>query len=106
MQPKSSIHIERGNQGNMYHNPREQETVNSIFSTDNNEVSLDAKSAIDLYRNELRLRVTAYTSRTGQKLQKNAITHLSAVVNLQEHHTLKDLDPIVKYLEKQLTTIS
>lgn len=104
MQPKSSIHIEPGNLGNMYHVPREQETVNSIFPMDNNEVSLDAKSAISLYRHELQTRTRAYTDRTGQKLQKNVFTHLSAVINLKEDHTLKDLDPVVDHLEKTLDT--
>lgn len=104
MQPKSSIHIEPGKLGNMYHVTREQETVNSIFLMDNNEVSLDAKSAISLYRNTLRSRIGAYTSRTGQKLQKNAITHLSAVINLKEDHSLRDLDPVIDHLEGTLGT--
>lgn len=104
MKRKSSIHIESGSPGNFNHNPREYETINSIFSMDNNEVSLDAKSAIELYRKELRFRTEAYTARTKQKLQKNSFTLLSAVINLEEHHTLKDLDPLIKYIQETLDT--
>jgi hypothetical protein len=104
MEPKSSIHIQPGNPDDIYHDTREHETVNSIFSMDKNEVSRDAKSAISLYRRELQTRTSAYTDRTGQKLQKNVITHLSAVINLKEVHTLKDLVPVLDHLEETLDT--
>jgi len=100
----SSIHIEKGSAGYFAHNDRTTPTKNSIFSDEENEYSLSAKEAFKLYRDELSKRSEAYTKRTGQKLQKNAITHLSAIVNLNSNHTLKDLEPLLNYLEQSLDT--
>ena len=51
-----------------------------------------------IYREELKTREEAYKKRTGQKLQKNSITHLSA------HHTEQDLKKVCDYLEETLDT--
>ena len=101
---KSSIHIEAGQAGYLYHNSREKETKNSIFKDEQNEVSHNAKEAFEIYRAELQKRSQAYTERTRQKLQKNAITHLSAIVNLNKEHTLRDVEKLKEYLEKELDT--
>jgi hypothetical protein len=100
----SSIHIEAGHAGYLAHNDRSQATVNSIFKDEKNETSLSAKDAFKLYRAELKARTEAYTARTNQKLQKKAVTHLSAIVNLNKEHTLKDLEKLKEYLEKTLDT--
>ena len=99
---KSSIHIEKGNLGYCFHNTRQKPTANSIFSQEKNEYDNDAVKAIELYKNELRKRETAYTKRTGKKLHKNTITHLSAIVNLNQTHTLEDLKKVADYLEESL----
>jgi len=104
MKRKSSIHIEKGNLGYCFHNTRQKPTANSIFSKEKNEYDNDALKAIEIYRNELKKRETAYTKRTGKKLHKNTITHLSAIVNLDERHTLNDLKKVADYLEETLGT--
>jgi len=100
----SSIHIGKGNAGYLAHNDRTTHTKNSIFKDEKNETSHSAKDAFKLYRDELKNRAEAYTKRTGQKLQKKAVTHLSAIVNLNQNHTLQDLEPLIKHLEKTLDT--
>jgi hypothetical protein len=104
MAAKSSIHIEAGSPGFFRHNDRSQPTNNSIFRDEKNEVSRSAKEAFQLYREELAKRTAAYTERTGQKLQKRTVTHLSAIVNLNQRHTLDDLQPLIEHLEKELDT--
>ncbi len=104
MQRKSSIHIDKGNLGYCFHNTRQKSTTNSIFSTENNAYDNDAMVAMELYKTELNKREKAYTLRTGRKLHKNTITHLSAIVNLDERHTLDDVKKVAKYLEDTLGT--
>jgi len=101
---KSSIHIEAGNPGFLSHNDRSRATVNSIFDDEKNEVWNSAKEGFKLYRSELAARTEKYRERTGQKLQKNAITHLSAIVNFNKHHTMSDMRKVARYLENELGT--
>ena len=100
----SSIHIEKGKAGYLSHNDRSRPTKNSIFSDEDNEVSNTAKEAFEIYRKELAKRSEAYTSRTKQKLQAKAITHLSAIINLNSNHNLEDLKPLINHLESELDT--
>lgn len=101
---KSSIHIEAGAGGYFAHNSREQSTVNSIFSDEPNFCSCPKKVAFEIYRSELEKRSEAYTERTGQKLQKNAITHLSAIVNFNKDHTPEDMRKVCDLLERKFDT--
>jgi len=104
MNRKSSLHIEKGSIGYCFHNTRQKPTANSIFSTEKNEFENDALKAIEIYRKELKKRKLAYTKRTGKKLHKNTITHLSGILNLEERHTLEDVKKVADYLEKTLGT--
>ena len=104
MERKSSIHIEKGNLGYCFHNTRQKPTANSIFKDEKIEFDNDAIKAIEIYKNELKKREIAYTKRTGKKLHKNTITHLSAIVNLDARHTLEDVKKIAEYLEQTLGT--
>jgi len=104
---KSSIHFEHNNNikvGYFYHNTREKPTVNSIFTTDNNYYNLGAKQAIQAFHKELGKRIVKYEKRTGKKLPKNTIKHISAIVNLDERHNQEDIKKLVKYLEEKLGT--
>ena len=101
---KSSIHIQKASGGAITHNSRENYSKSVVFKDEKNELWNDKKSAFQIYREELKNRVEAYTNRTNQKLQKTAVTHLSAVVNLEQHHTLKDLENIKEELEKVFDT--
>ena len=102
---KSSIHIEGGNISEFFHNDRSKPTKNSIFTMGNNYCNLSAQEALKLYKRELEKRTKLYTQRTGKKLHKNTKTLLSAIVNLDKHHTKKDVEKLVKWLEKELNTI-
>ena len=101
---KSYIHIQKASNGAITHNSRENYSKSVVFNDEKNELWNDKKSAFQIYREELKNRVEAYTNRTNQKLQKTAVTHLSAVVNLEQHHTLKDLENIKEELEKVFDT--
>lgn len=100
----SSIHIQKASGGAVAHNSRESFSHSVVFPDEKNEILNNSKQAFALYRNELAIRSQAYSDRTGQTLQKKAITHLSSVVNLQQHHTLKDLQSIKDYIEKKFDT--
>jgi len=101
----SSNHVKKASAGAVAHNSRESFSHSVVFVDEKNELWNDKKEAFSMYREELALRTQAYSERTGQKLQKNAITHLSAVVNLEQHHTLDDLQKIKKHFEKSLDTV-
>lgn len=101
---KASIHIQKASGGAITHNSRENYSKSVVFIDEVNELLNDKKQAYEIYRSELKKRVEAYTNRTNQKLQKKAVTHLSAVVNLEQHHTLKDLESIKDELEKVFDT--
>jgi chromosome segregation ATPase len=101
---KSSIHIEPGHGGYFSHNSRQSFSQSQVFFDESNEIGSTKEEAFTLYREELKTRSAAYTKRTKQKLQNKTVTHLSAVVNLEQHHTLKDLKPLTKYLEDELDT--
>ena len=100
----SSIHIASGGAGYFAHNSRESETVNSIFSDEKNYCSCSKNEAFKIYKEELKKRSEKYTERTKQKLQKNTITHLSAIVNFNKNHTPEDMKKLCDHLEKRLDT--
>ena len=103
---KSSIHIQRAVDGSVGHNSREHFSYSVVFVDDGeqNECTHSVDEAYKIYRAELKERTQAYENRTGQKLQKSAVTQLSAIINLEQHHTLKDLESIKKHLEKTFGT--
>lgn len=103
---KSSIHIQRAVDGSVGHNSREHFSYSVVFTDDGevNECTHSVEDAYKIYRAELKERTQAYENRTGQKLQKSAVTQLSSIINLEKHHTLKDLESIKKHLEKTFGT--
>jgi hypothetical protein len=100
----SSIHVKKASAGAVAHNSRETFSQSVVFTDEKNELWNDKKEAFSMYREELAIRSQAYSERTGQSLQKNAITHLSAVVNLEQHHTLDDVQKIAKHIEQKFDT--
>lgn len=100
----SSIHIQPGKTHFLYHNDRTHHTQNSIFNDEENEYLNDAEKAYQILHNEIQKRSEEYKKRTGQKVQKKMITHLSAIVNLNHEHTLNDLKELADYLEKEFDT--
>jgi len=102
MSRKASINIQKAHPGEFWHNTREKPTKNSIFDKSKNEYDRSALEAIKLYREDLQKKAQKYTERTGQRLQKKAITLMNAVVNLDERHTLEDVKKVAKMLEQKL----
>lgn len=101
----SSIHIEAGSGGYFAHNSREQSTVNSIFSDEQNFVSCTKEDAFKLYRSELEKRTEAYKENHNRtKLHAKTITHLSAIVNFNKEHTPEDMQRVCDLLERKLDT--
>ena len=98
---KSSIHLQTAKAGTILHNERENYSKSVVFLDETNEIWNDSKTAFKLFREELAIRSEAYTKRTKQKLQKNTSTMISGVVNLEQHHTLKDMEKIKDYLEQR-----
>ena len=101
---KSSIHLQTAKSGTVLHNARENYSKSVVFTDEKNELWNDSKTAFKMFRDELEVRTKAYTERTGQKLHKTTSTMISGVVNLEQHHTLKDMEKIKDYLEKEFGT--
>ena len=101
---KSSIHLQTAKGGTILHNARENYSKSVVFTDEKNEIWNDSKTAFKLFRDELEIRSNAYTQRTKQKLQKHTSTMISGVVNLEQKHTLKDMEKIKDYLEKEFDT--
>ena len=100
----ASIHIESGHIGEFYHNDRSKKTKNSIFKDGEVIYDRSAREALELYRKVTEERTKRYTERTGQKLQKKAVTLLSAVVNIKDTTTIDDLKKLGNKLEEKLGT--
>jgi len=106
-EPKSSIHFEHNKEvkiGYFYHNSREKQTANSIFSTKDNYCNISGKEATKLFLDELNKRIEAYVKNKKRKLHKNTIKHISAVVNIKSNTTKEDLEKLIKFLEEELGT--
>jgi hypothetical protein len=101
---KSSIHLQTAKAGTIYHNSRENYSKSVVFTDEKNEIWNDSKTAYKLFREELEIRTKAYIERTGQKLHKKTSTMISGIVNLEQHHTLKDMEKIKDYLEEIFDT--
>ncbi len=104
---KSSIVLEHHKDvsvGYFFHNSREKKTQNSIFSLDNNFTNRNGRDTIKVFWNELNKRIKKYTERTGRKLHKNTIKHISGIFNINENTTKKQIEKVIKYLEDSLDT--
>lgn len=102
---QASIHIAKVGTGSFFHNDRTMSPSYAIDSKIENECTTSSNDALQSY---YKLRAEAqqnYTERTGQKMQKNTIFLKEAIINLNDNHTLKDLEPIMKELEKKGYTV-
>jgi hypothetical protein len=107
----SSIHfapIEKSTTHNFFHNAREDKREPSYLlpkeHRQSNETNKSGYEALSEFNELAKSRSDAYTKSTGQKLQKKTRLLYSAVINLEEHHSLKDIEPIINYIEKSLDT--
>jgi len=96
---QSSIHIDAVTTGSFLHNDRTMKPSYLIDSSAKNDCTVSSKNALEKFHS-LKLEAEKnYTSRTGQKVQKKTVFLKEAIVNLEEHHTLEDLKPIIEKLE-------
>lgn len=100
----SSINIKKGEAHYLAHNTRANYSKSVVFFDEENDYMNDRKTAFQIYRNELQARSKEYSDRTKQALQKNTITHLSAVVNLDKGCNKHDVENLIHALEKDLDT--
>lgn len=107
----SSIHIaptEKSTTHNFFHNAREDKHEPRYLLPKEhrqpNETNKTGYEALKEFNELVKERSDLYTKSTGQKLQKKTRLLYSAVVNLEEYHSLKDLEPIITYIEKSLDT--
>jgi len=105
MKVKASAHIKAAKQGIFSHNSRENFSHSSVFVDEPNECSHTAEEAYKIFKIELGKRMKAYVDRVGQKVQKNAVKHLSMVINLLPHHTMNDLKAIIDFIQMEFDTI-
>ena len=97
----SSIHIETSSAGALIHNER-------IFSPDylisNDKKINEYKSYTDLHISELEIKAKEDYQKhsiNNRKLPKTATLIKEAILNLNENHTLKDLEKVKDTLEKE-----
>ena len=96
---QSSIHIEGVTEGSFLHNSRDVKVSYLVDKSDKNECNLSSNDSFILFHKLKKEATENYTKRTKQKMQKSTIFLKEAILNLQEHHTLKDLEPIKQKLE-------
>lgn len=102
---QSSIHIGVVTTGSFLHNDRTVKPSYLIDSSENNVCTTSAKDALKkLHLLKLEAEKN-YTARTGQKIQKKAVFLKEAIVNLEAHHTINDLEPIIEKLKSYGFTI-
>lgn len=96
---QSSIHINTVTTGSFLHNDRTMKPSYLIDTSAKNDCTVSSKNALEKFHS-LKLEAEKnYTSRTGQKVQKKTVFLKEAIVNLEAHHTLEDLEPIIEKLK-------
>jgi len=98
----SSITIKKGRQHEFYHNDRTDETKHSIFTQENNEYSTTADKAFKEWKEDVVFFKKEWLKQHKKKLPKNTNLLLSAVINLNETHTLEDVNKVGEFLENYL----
>ena len=97
----SSIHIETSKPSALIHNER-------VFSPDylitNDKSVNDCKSYTNIHISELENRAKEdyqKHSKNNRKLPSNATLVKEAMINLEKHHTIQDLEKVKNTLEKE-----
>lgn len=95
----SSIHIEAVKTSSFLHNDRTMKVSYLIDDSSKNYCSVDSKTALENFNHCKEIATKKYQELTKQKLQSKTIFLKEAIINLEAHHTEKDLEPIIKKLE-------
>ena len=102
MERKSSINIQETGVHEFLHNDRSVPTKNSIFNKSNNYFNLSGKDAIEFYKRDIEEKIKRYKQTFNKKLHSKTKLLFSAVVNLNEKHTPKDVQEVANYLKEKL----
>lgn len=102
----SSINIQAGKGSNFAESSREFEPRYLLPQEHrlSNQLLVTADQARAVLANEIAARSARYRERTGQRIQSKTTTHFSAVVNLDAHHGIEDVQRIADHLEQTLGT--
>lgn len=95
----SSIHIEAVKTGSFMHNDRSMKVSYLIDDSAKNYCSVSAEEALKNFNHFKEIATQKYQENTKQKLQAKTIFLKEAIVNLEAHHTEKNLEPIIEKLE-------
>lgn len=99
---KSSFHIQKAKLFAFPHNDRSVISSYAIDTPNNNECNRSAQDALDYYQVLLDEAISNYRRRTKQHIQVASDKLIwEAVVNLEVHHTLKDVMKLVRILENK-----
>jgi len=98
----SSITIRKGGKHEFYHNDRSRPTKHSIFTQENNRVSAAGKEALEEWEKDVKFFKALWIEQHKRRMPKTTNTLLSAIVNLDERHTIEDLEKVGKFLSDYL----
>lgn len=102
---QSSAHIGAVGTNSFLHNDRTQKVSYLIDDQSNNEISVNSTLAYQQFQ-ELKLQAqNSYIKNVGQKPQEKTEYLKEVIVNLNQHHTMKDLDKVAELFEKEGYTI-
>lgn len=101
----SSIHIEEVKTASFAHNDRSMKVSYLIDDSSRNYCSCSADAAAAKFHELKDQAAENYKKNIGQNLQKSTKFLKEAIVNLEAHHTEKDLKPIIEKLESYGYTV-
>lgn len=99
----SSINFKKGSAGFEHNDRTEEREPKHLLPIEHrleNECDRSATEAKELLKEMVENAKEKYTERTGQKCQAKILS-VEAVINLEAHHTLKDVEKINEYLEQK-----
>jgi hypothetical protein len=99
----SSINFKKGSAGFEHNDRTEEHEAKHLLPIEHrleNECDRSATESRELLKEMVENAKEKYQERTGQKLQAKILT-VEAAINLEDHHTLKDVEKINEYLEQK-----
>ncbi len=98
----SAITFKAGKPHEFLHNDRTHKTSHSIFTQDNNEYSINGEEALAVFNEDVKYYENLWVELKKKKMPSNTNRLMSVVVNLNETHTLEDVNKVADFLGKYL----